>query len=40
MYVVYLDGTEWAKVGSESEAKAIVASYDGELSCWYEKEGD
>ena len=37
-YVVYLDGTEWARVGSEAEAKAIVASYDGELNCWYEKD--
>ena len=37
MYVVYLDGHEWATVGSEAEAKAIVASYDGELSCWYEE---
>lgn len=40
MYIVYLDGTEWATVGSEAEAKAIVASYNGELSCWYEKEED
>ena len=37
MYVVYIDGHEWANVGSEAEAKAIVASYDGELSCWYEE---
>lgn len=39
-YIVYLDGSEWARVGSEAEAKAIVASYDGELNCWYEKEED
>lgn len=40
MYVVYLDGHEWATVGTEAEAMAIVASYDGELNCWYEEEED
>lgn len=37
MYIVYLDDWEWATVGSEAEAQAIVASYDGELKCWYQE---
>lgn len=40
MFIVYLDGWEWATVSSEAEAKAIVASYDGELNCWYEEEAN
>lgn len=40
MYTVFLDGFEWATNLTLTQAKAMVLSYDGEKSCWYEEEDD
>lgn len=36
MYIIYLDGHEWATRKTKEEAQAVVDSYDGEKDCWYE----